>query len=869
MTRSTASSTLPCLLFSLLLILAFSASPVAAFGSGTVSEASGVFGRNFLHGDIENVIETLVKSAASAGIIGAIFSGGKHGGKKFSKTDVARIYFGNWLRDMSQAVDVSALKILPAARIVNVVAVLGFLEFGYASREFEVTPERLGNYLTVEHIDNPTGYPDDKGSDPRVVANYDKLRGPLDPRELEIDQGNGMKNYIATEGREFDTAARFIKDNLIRAIELGRSGKHNEHDEWESLRLLGTALHTLEDFAAHSNYIEVALNHLGYDRVFTHVGDRVRIRAPNGREVSPIVTGSFGGADFMHSMLGTAEDKLSQNSVQDMSARLGAGKGKDSSLLRSALKLLLSKDKGDGNENNEQEADNKVNRLEELQKKAQEMNPLDISNEEVHDFIMETLRIHDDIARTISGVIDRIPGLDDALDSATNNLTVFVCATLEPVMAPIIDTVIKGLFEASAAVVDNHDQTIVFNDENASDPTHSMLAKDHFGNILNAPAGQIAQIIVRHTVQAVVEAWDDEGINPREVADRVCTALHHPVYVADRPTPVQADMLKHVDVWINSHGNEKDEVLRRLERDAILNHRNNTDGISGGNTIAAADAQAKKYSAANEGIAGLVKPGGLLSNAPGADVVAGVLNTLNLDDKKPQQTLQAQQQSNYQQQQQQHQQSRPQQHQQQEYGRQQNEGRYEHNNNNNRFDDDRRQEYNNNSGSNRFDDDRRQESYGRQEYNNNNNRFDEDRRQESYGGRQEYNNNNSYDGGNRFDDNDRRQESYGRRNDEDRFNSGGGGRTEYGGGERRDEDRFGGGRNEYGGRQEENRFGDSDRRFNNNNNDYDDNNNGRRFNNNDENEFGSGNRYERNEYSSGGRGGGYERRDEDDYGRRY
>ena len=30
-------------------------------------------------------------------------------GRKFSKTDVKRVYFGNWLRDYSQAVDVSAV----------------------------------------------------------------------------------------------------------------------------------------------------------------------------------------------------------------------------------------------------------------------------------------------------------------------------------------------------------------------------------------------------------------------------------------------------------------------------------------------------------------------------------------------------------------------------------------------------------------------------------------------------------------------------------------------------------------------------------------------------------------------------------------
>jgi len=74
--------------------------------------------------------------------------------------------------------------------IINLCMALGFLAHGYATAEFEVTPERLGCYLPVrnhhtppvsirslllqtEHIDNPKGY--GEGEDPRK---YDKrLRG--------------------------------------------------------------------------------------------------------------------------------------------------------------------------------------------------------------------------------------------------------------------------------------------------------------------------------------------------------------------------------------------------------------------------------------------------------------------------------------------------------------------------------------------------------------------------------------------------------------------------------------------------------------------------------------------------------------------
>ena len=79
------------------------------------------------------------------------------GGKKFGKLDVKRVYFGNWLRDYSQAVDVGTVKYVSAEAIRMILWVLGFMSFGYGTKEFEVTTERLGCYRPEEHIDNPKG----------------------------------------------------------------------------------------------------------------------------------------------------------------------------------------------------------------------------------------------------------------------------------------------------------------------------------------------------------------------------------------------------------------------------------------------------------------------------------------------------------------------------------------------------------------------------------------------------------------------------------------------------------------------------------------------------------------------------------------
>lgn len=127
--------------------------------------------------------------------------------------------------------------------------VLSFLANGYATEEFEVTEERLGVYRPEEHIDNPLGYAD--GEDARK---YDKrLRGPVDPRELEVDPNTGMKNYIANERGNWATSAGYLRFSFARSIHYGRlytsgsrgsSGK--EEDLCEALRCLGQALHTME-----------------------------------------------------------------------------------------------------------------------------------------------------------------------------------------------------------------------------------------------------------------------------------------------------------------------------------------------------------------------------------------------------------------------------------------------------------------------------------------------------------------------------------------------------------------------------------------------------------------------------------------------
>jgi len=83
---------------------------------------------------------------------------------------------------------------------------------------------------------------------------------------------------MAAENRGWDTSTAHIRRTLRRCIEHGRRSGGNAGPEcWEAYRLLGSALHTLEDLLAHSNWCEVALRKMGHSQVFCHVGDRGKL----------------------------------------------------------------------------------------------------------------------------------------------------------------------------------------------------------------------------------------------------------------------------------------------------------------------------------------------------------------------------------------------------------------------------------------------------------------------------------------------------------------------------------------------------------------------------------------------------------------
>lgn len=261
---------------------------------------------------------------------------------------------------------------------------------------------------------------------------------------------------------------------LLQCIDLGRRarGGAGSDAQYEAFRLLGSALHTLEDFTAHSNYCELALHKLGYNQVFCHVGSSVHVRAPDGSMVPPLVTGTFGGSDFIHSLLGEATDHISSASVSDLDKEIEKAKNKPADRGIDGIRDMLFQLPGGEGNNLSRDMDD-INNM----RAAGTSDPMNMSPQELHAVLWKILKFRDDVSKAITNTIERIPGLGSLIEKIGDSVSTFVFVTIEPYIKPILQQATGVLQQGSAQVVNSQDQFRVFNDPNFYHPTHSSKSR--------------------------------------------------------------------------------------------------------------------------------------------------------------------------------------------------------------------------------------------------------------------------------------------------------------------------------------------------------------------------------------------------------
>ena len=424
-----------------------------------------------------------------------------------------------------------------------------------------------------------------------------------------------MKNYIANEKGDWATSAAYVKYSLGRSIHFGRMYTHggerkgNDEDLCEALRCLGQGLHTLEDFAAHSNYCELVLREMGFHSVFPHTGTATQLNV-RGHHIFPLVTGTFGMVDFFHSVLGEATDHFTQSEVNEMDIALGdAENNAHSNNSLSALTGLLGKIPGTRDLVSEaehlrqlSEAQEVTNRshgshmgyaqagdprgLEQTRASGPNEYPVggaspgpglhgmpDINPQETVAKIYPILAFRDKVVRKLNSIIEKIPGLEAIVEKISETLTVFIMSLLAPFVRPLINAASKSLQTGSAGVIDasGKHQYEPWTDPHCTDPTHSMLSKDHFANILNEPAGQVASAILQYVAPRVLYAWQHVDVPEHEVLDDCMRIFHHPAF-RDMHNEAHRTMFEAVQKWVHS----------RPDRGASLNDILSAEGVRAG-----------------------------------------------------------------------------------------------------------------------------------------------------------------------------------------------------------------------------------------------------------------------------------------------
>lgn len=212
----------------------------------------------------------------------------------YSRDIAEQIRFGNWLRDFSQILDPKIVRrpekkknltqFMSRANLTKLIAIKARMEFEKGDPKkkglFIVTPKLLGVYRAVEHIDNPTNF-NSSGIDPRSI---DKdFEAPPSPAELAVDPATSMKCYI-------------VKSRIFMQVTLDKAAAAGSGTE--GARLFGAGLHVLEDYFAHSNFVELSLRKLGYTKVLPWTSKA------HCKQEYPVVTGMFSSSDVIASVAG-------------------------------------------------------------------------------------------------------------------------------------------------------------------------------------------------------------------------------------------------------------------------------------------------------------------------------------------------------------------------------------------------------------------------------------------------------------------------------------------------------------------------------------------------------------------------------------
>ena len=228
---------------------------------------------------------------------------------------------------------------------------------------------------------------------------------------------------------------------------------------------------------------------MGERDVFPHVGRGTQIQLQGAQHpVYPIVTGTFGGVDFLHSVMGEFDDKATQSEIQELEGSMQNSGSANTSILQELLSSVPSGIFGSSNQAgkvNELQANAAAAQMSQMHVSPRQPEAFTRQMQQVAKEIYPIIQWHDEIMQSITEAIEKIPVLPDLIENIENEINIFVFSLLAPFVVPIINQIKTELNTGSSEIIQSSKdkQLIVFHDDRSTDPTHSMLSKDHFSNV--------------------------------------------------------------------------------------------------------------------------------------------------------------------------------------------------------------------------------------------------------------------------------------------------------------------------------------------------------------------------------------------------
>jgi len=151
---------------------------------------------------------------------------------------------------------------------------------------------------------------------------------------------------------------------------------------------------------------------------------------------------------------------------------------------------------------------------------------------------------------------------------------------LSPYVLPVIKIASAQLKTGSSTVINssaNH-QYEVWSNPDCSDPTHSMLSKDHFSNILNEPAGQVASCVLKYVAPLIVEAWEQPNLPVEQVLNNAVGHIFHHPAARNGQSEIQRRMFEVVQKWTQSMPDRGARLDKVLSSESVKNGGNHKGG---------------------------------------------------------------------------------------------------------------------------------------------------------------------------------------------------------------------------------------------------------------------------------------------------